>query len=165
MSFWTEEPATERDFINIFLGSLNRRDLLALEDLDVLPDDVNLEAAAIADDVLASTSGALEQRPTHREVTQADTGLLRTSRSGVTGGISWFEDMMQGSQLGQHSSRRKGYGTSADGTTTMSWEVSEYYDDGDEGTSVPVNTSKRKAQDITEDDQEMEDHEARFGPS
>lgn len=158
MSYWTEEPASERDFMNIFLGSLNKRDLLALEDLDVLPEDVDVEAVAQQDDAQeAKTSSISSERPASQVVTQTSSGLLRTSRSGVTGGISWFEDMMQGSQLGQHSTRRKGHGTSADGTTTISWEVSEYYDDN-EDRSLPVSTSKRKAEDIAEDDTVMEGH-------
>lgn len=137
--------------MNVTLGSLRRRDILALEDLDLLPESVDVE------EPVASGAVAQDAAPVDQAITlTSDDGLVQSSRSGTSGGISWFEDMMQGSQLGHHSKRRKGHGTSADGTTTISWEVSEYYEGGEEA-EQPISGSKRKADDIEPDDSKMND--------
>lgn len=156
ISYWTEEPVSEQNYMNITLGSLRRRDLSALEDLDLLPDDVDLSDSNIlgAEDARDTRVGSIVAEQT--VVPSSDSGVVQTSRSGTSGGISWFEDMIQGSQLGHHSKRRKGHGTSADGTTTVTWEVSEYYEDGEEA-EQPVIGSKRKAEDIEQDDTKMKD--------
>lgn len=122
----------------ITLGSLRDRDILALEDLDLLPEDVDLEKPA-------SSAGKVVAPRT------ADSDAVETSRSGTTNGISWFEDMIQGSQLGHHSKRRQGHGTSADGTTTVQWEITEYVGAAEEPESTNAG-SKRKAVDIETDD-------------
>lgn len=142
--------------MNVTLGSLRRRDILALEDLDLLPQDVELKSP----DAYESADTRVATRDTESTdrvmTTSSDDGIVRTSRSGTSGGISWFEDMIQGSQLGNHSKRTKGHGTSADGTTTISWEVSEYYEGGEEA-EQPTIGSKRKADNIEADDTKMND--------
>jgi len=109
--------------MNITLGSLRERDLLALEDLDLLPEDADLEQEGSQQPELPTQAVSEISAPSDSTaVTTSDgSGLDRTSRSGTTGGISWFEDMIHGSQLGRHSKRRRGHGTSADGTTTVTW--------------------------------------------
>lgn len=142
--------------MNITLGSLRRRDILALEDLDLLPDNIELGGSAAsgsADDRVVTQDAPFAEQPT---TPASDDGLVRSSRSGNSGGISWFEDMIEGSQLGRHSKSRQGHGTSADGTNTISWEVSEYYEGGDD-TEQPTAGSKRKADVIEPDDTKMND--------
>jgi len=139
--------------MNITLGSLRERDLLALEDLDLLPEIVDLEQVVKGEterpiQAVSTTSAPTQLTPSGREE------LSLTSRSGTSGRISWFEDMIQGSQLGHHSKRKKGHGTSADGNTTVSWEISEYYEGDDEGAQASSG-SKRKAGDIETDDTAM----------
>lgn len=156
ISYWTEDPVSEQDYMNVTLGSLRRRDILALEDLDLLPEDVTLGRVVVPETedtrVVARDISSEEQAMTQ----SSDGGTVRTSRSGTSGGISWFEDMIEGSQLGNHSKRRKGHGRSADGSTAISWEVSEYYE-GDEETEQPTAGSKRKADNIEPDDTKMGD--------
>lgn len=154
ISYWTEEPASEQNYMNITLGSLRRKDLSALEDLDLLPDEVDLRDSSTTESIreIAESSAAPEQSI----VPSSESGTIQSSRSGTSGGLSWFEDMIQGSQLGHHSKRRKGHGTSADGSTTVSWEISEYYEDDSE-TGQLATGSKRKAEDIEQDDTKMKD--------
>lgn len=146
----------EQDFMNITLGSLRERDLLALEDLDLLPEEVDIQQEGSHQPGRPTQAASGTSGPTESTALTApdETGMTRSSRSGTTGGISWFEDMINGSQLGHHSKRRKGHGTSADGTTTISWEVSEYYGSDDAGVQTP-SSSKRKAGDIETDDTPM----------
>lgn len=145
--------------MNVTLGSLRTRDLLALEDLDLLPEEVNLEKH-ISSDEDSTPSENIPGRSQHDGSAllpfSSDDGLLRTSRRGTSGGISWFEDMIEGSQLGHHSKKRKGHGQSLDGRTSIAWEVSEYYgrDEVDEGTKPGA---KRKAGEIEADDTAMKD--------
>jgi len=141
--------------MNVTLGSLRERDLLALEELDLLPEDVDPTEAGHRQGENPTQAALVTSAPTEsRAVTAADNAVARTSRSGTTGGLSWFEEMIEGSQLGYHSKSRKGRSTSADGTTTVSWEISEYYG-GDEGEAQISSSSKRKAGDIETDDTPM----------
>lgn len=147
--------------MNITLGSLSAKDLLALEDLNLLPEDVDSRETNEAESGAVQLTRDIEPSTGSSEkavVPTEEGGYLRSSRSGTTGGISWFEDMIQGSQLGHHSKRRKGHGTSADGTTTISWEVSEYYDgDDDDNGESSTTRAKRKAGEIEGDDTTMRD--------
>lgn len=144
--------------MNITLGSLRERDLLALEDLELLPEAVELAHEGVRRADQTEQSVAENMAPAESTAVTPSRGddLAHGSSSGTTGGISWFENMIQGSQLGYHSKRRKGHGTSADGTTTISWEISEYYGGDDEGAQTPT-TAKRKAGDIETDDTAMDD--------
>jgi len=144
---------SEQDFMNITLGSLRERDLLALEDLDLLPEDVELEQEGEVKSAKPMQAVSTTSAPTQLAGSGGNESS-HTSRSGTSGGISWFEDMMQGSQLGRHSTRRKGHGTSADGNTTVAWEISEYHE-GDDGDTQASSGSKRKAGDIETDDTPM----------
>lgn len=131
ISYWTEEPSNEADFMNVTLGSLRGDSLDRLDELDLLPSDSDPQDAskeAGGPQAITATSDsrqAITQTPSNSEIT-------RKSRSGRTGNIAWFEDMIQGSRLGMHSTKRRGYGASADGSTHVQWEVSEYYDEEDE---------------------------------
>lgn len=139
--------------MNITLGSLRDKDILALEDLELLPGDID------QDDTLhipASSSKELSTNSMQELLpTSTDDDSVQASRSGTTSGISWFEDMIEGSRLGQHSKRRRGHGTSADGSTVVQWEISEYFE-GSETPEATSTRSKRKAADIATDDTAME---------
>ena len=56
-------------------------------------------------------------------------------------GTPWFEEMIQGSELGRIK-RRRGGGTSSDGHTKVEWEISEF--EGGEGDVAIASTGKRK---------------------
>ena len=143
--------------MNVTLGSLRERDLLALEDLDLLPEVVDLEQPSGNEMAVSAPAQVGEPSSAEQSVmpSASEGGMTHSSRSGTSGGIRWFEDMIQGSQLGHHSKRRKGYGTSVDGTTTVSWEVSEYYEGGEEEGQT-LSSAKRKAGQIEGDDTTMQ---------
>jgi len=134
LSHWTEEPASEAEYLNVTLASLLRRDIEALEELDLLPDQHTMQQPSTAKlDVIATSES------------QAGTPA-RTYRQGTDGEVSWFEEMISGSRLGNLT--RRGMGVSADGTTAVQWEISEF--DGREATPEPSTTtpSKRKIGDV-----------------
>ncbi|KIX92284.1 uncharacterized protein Z520_12030 [Fonsecaea multimorphosa CBS 102226] len=155
LSFWTEQPPEEAEYMNITLGSLLSEDLRALQDLELLPEDV--EAGELADDAQQFTmSGALQQGDEDaaqgRATQQENQPVIRTGRDGRTGGLTWFEEMLEGSRLGRAQNTRRGVGISNDGLTRVEWEVSEYVDNGSEESVQTATGSKRKIGDVGKDD-------------
>lgn len=61
-------------------------------------------------------------------------------------GTPWFEEMIQGSELGRVK-RRRGGETSSDGRTKVEWEISEF-ESGD-GDIAIASTGKRKLGSLT----------------
>ncbi|EGE80834.1 hypothetical protein BDDG_03775 [Blastomyces dermatitidis ATCC 18188] len=136
MSYWSENPPEEAEFISVTIGSLFSEDQGALEDLDLLPSDVDTDVEVASGRATPTTSTG---PPVPSAVTSASTQLgprfiePRVSvkhRFGIVNGIPWFEEMMQGSRLGRVGRRRRGVGISADRSTRVEWEVSEWHDDG-----------------------------------
>ncbi|KAL2423526.1 hypothetical protein ABEF94_010677 [Exophiala dermatitidis] len=147
LSYWTEQPRSEADYMNVTLGSLLSRDLHALQDLDLLPEELELE-----DVQPTSAQRSLVQAPTEQTIVTQDenNGLTRTQRTGRSGGLAWFEELLEGSRLGRTQNIRRGVGVSPDGFTSVEWEISEYIDDGTEemdSASTPTG-SKRKIGDV-----------------
>ena len=139
--------------MNITLGSLLSEELHTLQDLDILPEDADLQST---DDAQRLTmSGALTQGDSSAEEAparqQENQPLTRTQQSGRTGGVSWFEEMLDGSRLGRTQNTRRGVGVSNDGSTRVEWEVSEYYDDDTEAPKTPTG-SKRKLGEVDKDE-------------
>ncbi|OAP58812.1 hypothetical protein AYL99_06109 [Fonsecaea erecta] len=161
LSYWTEQPPQEAEYMNITLGSLLSEDLRALQDLNLLPEDV--EAEGSADNAQPFTmSGALQHGnetaatdPATRQEIQSPT---RTQRSGRTGGLTWFEEMLEGSRLGRSQNRRRGVGISNDGLTRVEWEVSEFFDDGSEESIQMATGSKRKIGDVGKEEDTAMQH-------
>ena len=130
------------------MGSLHGDDIRALEDLDLLPRDIDQEDTA---------SGEPEARATEENTLarQSDGNMQRTERRGQSGDVSWFEEMLDGSSLGRSQRRRRGHGVSADGTVHVEWEVSEYRD-GDLDSDSGTGRGKRKIEAMSiADDVEM----------
>ncbi|KAH8176209.1 Mss4-like protein [Sarocladium implicatum] len=141
LSYWSEQPHSEADFINLTLGSLVREDLRDLEDMGLI-DDASSASADVDDpsaktDTLASISN------------QKKSTALRQSY-----GVPWFDSMVEGTRLGRmrrtQSIQRSPHG----GEVSIEWEIVEFADNGDDdvnmsgsnsaGVSTPV---KRKMQD------------------
>ena len=86
--------------------------------------------------------GSSERAPQISSVTRRDEG--REAR-----GIPWFEEMVEGSELGRIKQRRGGE-TSADGSTRIEWEVVEI--GGDDGESQATSMAKRKISKLDQGD-------------
>lgn len=131
LSYWTEQPRSESDFLNVTIGSLRNEDLRALEELGLIPAELLASNLANQTVVLLKDNG---------DVTRAE-------RHGTGNGLPWFDEMIEGSTLGRVSKTSKGMGRSADGTTTVEWEVTDWTGDG-LGPEQTTNTSKRKIGDL-----------------
>lgn len=149
LSYWTEQPATEAEYLSITLGSLLGEDIHALQELELLPGNVTPEE-------FGATTNDTDVATERSELATMTTQDSRSIRAGRSGDLDWFEEMINGSRLGRTQRTRRGMGVSADGNTEVSWEVSEYVDD--DGADVPTtNTagSKRKLEDLGGDDVSM----------
>lgn len=62
--------------------------------------------------------------------------------------MSWFVEMIEGNRPGRAGltkNTQRGHGVSADGTTSVEWEISEYLNDNTDDPSPSTSTgSKRK---------------------
>lgn len=154
LTLWTDNPREEAEFMSVAIGSLFGEDQRALEDLNLLPDD--LDENEDEDDVEAEVSGSAlaPSLDTSSVVVPSFTGpgdISRSFRHGKAGGIPWFEEMVEGSRLGRLMRARRGMGVSDDQSTSIEWEVSEWHDDGsgeflrqEESESGGTSTGKRK---------------------
>ncbi|KAJ5491358.1 hypothetical protein N7539_002925 [Penicillium diatomitis] len=159
LTFWTEEPDDEADFMSVSIESLSREHQRALDDLGLLPD---FEEEEEDDDEevdepktkMARTSvneAESDDRPSTIVIpSRQKTDLSRSQNRGIINGIPWFEELVEGSQLGRLIRQRRGVGISPDQSTSIEWEITEVQE-GDVGESVnssddsnSLSTGKRK---------------------
>lgn len=136
LSFWSEEPPAEADFIHLTLGSLDQTDLQDLEEMGLIPEDSD-------DDTLTGDETKEEQQA---EVAEAASPSKRDTRAlRQTFGVSWIDTMMRDTKLGKlrHS---HGVNTSQDGSVQVNWEVVEYTEGGDQDVDMETSSTavKRK---------------------
>lgn len=153
LSYWSEQPRAEAEFIQLALGSLSSEDLGDLEDLGLIPGSEDEEAPVPqAQGVAAGPSppspGAGGR--TH-DGDRADI-VLRTGRE-TLGGLPWFDTLVEGSRLGMMRTS-KGSSRSKDGTVRVEWEVVEYTED-DSGNDTP-RSGKRKFDEKEESKEAMQ---------
>ncbi|KAL8995393.1 MAG: hypothetical protein Q9169_004870 [Polycauliona sp. 2 TL-2023] len=122
LTHWSEQHEDDADWVHVNLGSLRRSSVDKLADQGLLPgSDASFETTMIqqSDELIGHASAA-----EGREIR----------------GAPWFEDMIEGSQLGRFK-RQRGGRSSADGRSKVSWEVVEYTSEpNDSG----YGTAKRK---------------------
>ncbi|KAL4893770.1 hypothetical protein BDV59DRAFT_177117 [Aspergillus ambiguus] len=131
LSYWSEDPRDEADYMSVTVGSLDGNDQRLLEDLDLLPE-------ASEEETETEESPQEESTPTAQTDSSAVTvpvpgserDLSRIYRQGTTDGIPWFEEMIEGSRLGRLMKTRRGVGMSDDQSTRIEWEISEWTSDG-----------------------------------
>lgn len=143
--------------MSVTVGSLVGEDQRLLEELDLLPDSSSEELLPVQQPTTVTSPSNLAPSATQIQP-GGNPRFSRSVREGATGGIPWFEEMIQGSQLGRVGKSRRGMGVSNDGSTRVEWEVSEWRDDGTGGSpdfesdSGPAGASgKRKIEDIGEE--------------
>ena len=127
---WSEKNDAEAEMVSVNIGSLKNESVRFLADLGVLPsardsqDRKEPEKVAISD-VYSETGVEIRGQP-------------------------WFEELIEGSQLGKLR-RRRGGNTSADGKTRVEWEVLELNgDDSENLVDGGIGTGKRKHSETVE---------------
>ncbi|KAI0433927.1 hypothetical protein F5Y09DRAFT_17198 [Xylaria sp. FL1042] len=110
LSYWSEEPQGEADYIQLTLGSLLTEDLHNLQDLGLLPDDTDLDEMEAVPSTVSEPSRDLVGRET-------------TS-------IPWFDSLISGSRLGNIYTTKR-VRQSRDGTRLVEFKVTEWTPDDD----------------------------------
>ncbi|PMD36956.1 hypothetical protein L207DRAFT_410532, partial [Hyaloscypha variabilis F] len=101
LSYWSESPPSEAEYISLTLGSLSGHDLRDLEDLGILPQEA-VEDAALDNEKIEARGG-----------------------NDANEGLPWFESLVKGSQLGN---MRRSWGSreSGNGRFKVEWEIVEW---------------------------------------
>lgn len=136
LSHWSEQPPEEAEFIFVNLGSLKNESMEKLEEAGILS-----QASAEQEGHHATT-----EKNRHEAVS-----TFRDQGREVRGN-PWFEEVIEGSELGRLK-RRRGGGSTADGKTMVEWEVVEF--EGDEGDGAVTGAPKRKLGSLNEEDMDM----------
>ncbi|KAI1945619.1 hypothetical protein LOZ53_001775 [Ophidiomyces ophidiicola] len=144
LTFWTENPPEEAEYMSVAVGSLSSDDQNTLEDLDLIPRDADLGAIV--------PSNLTPRPPASPPRNLEETQVSVSHHTGTVYGIPWFEEMIQGSRLGRVGKHRRGFGSSADRSVQVEWEVTEWHEaSGDlvaerpgHGSEVVRTSSKRK---------------------
>lgn len=127
LTYWSEAPDDEADYLNVTVGSLFGQDLRTLAELGLLPDGIGEDDTVNEHPERGATDGTEVEQLARRGAQ-----IQRRVRRGVDGDMAWMEEMIDGSRLGRLHKTKKGIGRSADGTTTVEWEITEIMDDGSE---------------------------------
>ena len=130
LTYWSEEPASEAQYISLTLGSLAGRDLRDLEELGLIPSDSEDDEKEVAEAAVTGRTG-------HGRDTSE--------------GLPWFETIIEGSRLGK---MKKSWGKqhSADGRWKIEWEITEWADDGTSNEGESGGPGKRKVGVLDEDE-------------
>ena len=129
LSYWSEEPRSEADYINLTIGSLLREDLRDLEDMGLIPDASDLE-----DDEHDDTQGeaqAMVAKAASSSPAAAGPRPRRSTALRESYGVPWFDGLVEGTRLGKMR-RSRGVQRSQDGQVSVQWEVIEYTDGNDD---------------------------------
>ncbi|KAJ4391353.1 hypothetical protein N0V93_004970 [Gnomoniopsis smithogilvyi] len=154
LTYWSEQPRTEADYIQVTMGSLSREDLGDLEDLGLIPESP-IEAPQFDIPAIAGRQATSPGDATSDPVATTSTALHPTGTYRETVGVPWFESIIEGSSLGGRLRTTRGTRQSADGLTKFEIEITEFNDDGTEASQSSGNNGKRKLGDRT-DVEEME---------
>ena len=150
LSYWSEEPPSEAEYISLTLGSLSGGDLTDLDELGLLPKEFMGDVTP--PEVEDGDDGIAEPPSTPATTT---TIIGRHQGRGDADGLPWFENLLHGSSLGRVK-RSRGEKHSRDGRLMMEWEIIELLpDEGREGDAQ--SPAKRKIGEVDSSDAVMEE--------
>lgn len=129
LSYWSESPLSEAEYIRLTLGSLAQEDLADLEDMGLLSDRDSTTTEDKDDDAAAAGATTVSKLAPATTEGGGSSTALRGSYS-----VPWFEDLVEGAGLGTIK-RSRGVKRSEDGRVKVEWEVFEFNGD-DEDTDM-----------------------------
>ena len=134
---WSEESPEEAEWVYVNLGSLKGESMERLEDAGFLSGEAEEEDAIQSTQSTAARSNQIATVGEGREVR----------------GMPWFEEMIEGSELGNFR-RRRGGGRSTDGKTIVEYEITEF-ESGDIDSNTSGTGKRKLGSRGDEDDVEM----------
>ncbi|KAI1752421.1 hypothetical protein F4782DRAFT_530673 [Xylaria castorea] len=137
LSYWSEQPSSEAEYIKLTLGSLLEEDLHNLQELGLVPDDTEQDEMEIVPTTVRGPSREL----IGRDITS----------------IPWFDSLLSGSRLGTMHTK-KSVQQSRNGISWVEFEITEWTanddDEAGEGEAYASESSssmgKRKRVDATQ---------------
>jgi hypothetical protein len=139
LSYWSESPLSEADYINLTLGSLMQEDLADLEDMGLLPDDSTEEEEGEAGEEEEAAEVEEDSRAAGPASTTGSASLSTALRASYS--VPWFEELVEGTRLGRLT-RSHGIKRTQDGKVKIEWEVVEFNgDDEDEMENIAQGSS------------------------
>lgn len=184
LTYWSDAPRGEANYIQVTMGSLCRDDLGDLEEMGLVPESPSSPGSTSSSRIggagrgLSSPIGGgdgmvtaededarVQQQKQQQQLVMhrlASPTTVSTSAAVVplrggreTTGIPWFDTILEGSRLAGRLKTTKVTRQSANGTRRVEWEIVEYTDN-DPGTPSTSN-GKRKMDDRDDaDDAHME---------
>ncbi|KAL3481990.1 hypothetical protein BJX99DRAFT_217930 [Aspergillus californicus] len=156
LTCWSENPREEADYMSVTIGSLHGDDQRMLEDLDLLPRWEEPERPIERQD---DTTTSLQASPSPSLALNAPSrasvsDLARIYKLGASDGIPWFEEMIEGSGLGQLMKRKRGVEVSDDHSTALEWEVSEWSSAGSEAEGSSGVGKRKRVENINMDEKQ-----------
>ncbi|CAK7217148.1 hypothetical protein SCUCBS95973_003044 [Sporothrix curviconia] len=166
LSFWSETPKSEADYIRLALGSLSPEDLDELDEWTGAADESDEgEEEKEEEEEEEEEEGDNNKKETvvAESLKRARPGDGPVARVTSSTGIPWFDSFIEGSRLYRHLQRQQkqnlkqaGGGThirrhdagsaqSADGTVHFEWEVLEWAE-GDDGDDSDIGLGKRSSE-------------------
>jgi hypothetical protein len=141
LSYWSESPPGEAEYISLTLGSLSGNDLRDLDELGLLPKEALGELEDRSNAGAVATTTVVGEEAHHAEGHQL---------------VPWFESMLQGSSLGRVK-RSRGTRQTHDGRVKIEWEIVELLpgDDAIDGEAQAM--GKRKLGDIESQEAVMDE--------
>ncbi|KAI0202752.1 hypothetical protein F4808DRAFT_419773 [Astrocystis sublimbata] len=142
LSFWSEQPPSEADYIKLTLGSLLTEDLNSLQELGLIPNEIEEDEMEVEMENVPTVAPTAGRELVGRDFTS----------------IPWFDTLISGSKLGKmHTQKSVHRGRNE--TTCVEFEITEWTsDDDNEGgqgeiytpeSSYTTTTGKRKRVDAT----------------
>lgn len=136
LSYWSEESPEEAEWVCVNLSSLKSESMERLEDAGFL--------SGLAND----TQGEPETSKPHSVTSRANEGTAIGVSREITG-TPWFEEMIEGSELGRIK-RKRGGTRRSDGRVIVEYEITEF--ESNDGDSGALGMGKRKHGSLVEDD-------------
>ncbi|KAK4123878.1 hypothetical protein N657DRAFT_690531 [Parathielavia appendiculata] len=163
LSYWSEEPSGEAEFIQLTLGSLHPEDLGDLEELGLLGEGGSSSASSRSGTATPASSSPLAHGGEGEGGKERGGGQIGMSRDaamvgtggeeseartgdvimGRVGALPWFDTLIEGSRLGRLR-RARGRGMNRLGTVRVEWEVVEWSEDE----AAAESPRKRKLDDL-----------------
>ncbi|KAL8870938.1 MAG: hypothetical protein Q9174_003130 [Haloplaca sp. 1 TL-2023] len=128
LSHWSEEPKEDAEWIHVNVGSLRRESMERLADEGLLAGPETKTIQTEGEEESVNHTEAVEGREVQ--------------------GAPWFEEMIEGSELGRIK-RRRGGKSSSDGRSKVEWDIVEF---SSEPGDTAGSTAKRKLDQVGKED-------------
>ncbi|EEY22561.1 conserved hypothetical protein [Verticillium alfalfae VaMs.102] len=132
LSFWTERPQREADFIQLTLASLAGEDLRDLEDMGLLPELEDTRSPEAEPEPDSEPEPEPDVESENKSGVRTVQIARRAASNRESQSVPWFNSLVEGSRLGKTVRQGHSITERRNGTTTVEWEIVEWTEDDDD---------------------------------